>query len=96
MTAGLAECGCETGRELRAGVVVSNADPKHTLLVLVHPDDLPADYVLAIDARSTDVSYLKYSQRDGSPPGYLSVLGPASNPSGGEQYSYRSIAGELS
>ena len=70
----------QTGRELRAGVVVSNADPKHTLLVLVHPDDLPADYVLAIDARSTDVSYLKFHSVMGRLPDISAYLGRQATP----------------
>jgi phytoene dehydrogenase-like protein len=38
----------EDGTEIRARVVLSNADPKHTFLGLVPASDLPADFVHAI------------------------------------------------
>ena len=46
----------EGGEELRAGVIVSNADPKRTYLGLVDPKDLPggfADEVSALDFRGS-------------------------------------------
>jgi len=38
----------EDGTEIRARVVLSNADPKRTFLGMVQEDDLPADFVQAI------------------------------------------------
>jgi phytoene dehydrogenase-like protein len=40
----------ETGEELRASTVVSNADPKRTFLRLLEPGDVPPDFRAAIEA----------------------------------------------
>jgi phytoene dehydrogenase-like protein len=49
----------EDGEELRARVVLSNADPKRTFLGLVAESDLPASFVARIRAYKTDGASIK-------------------------------------
>ena len=47
------------GREFRAKVVLSNADPKRTYLTLVDRDELPAEFVRDVEAILTDSPVMK-------------------------------------
>src|SRR4029078_4596564 len=55
----------EDGEELRARVVVSNADPKRTFLGLVAESDLPASFVARMRACKTDGGRMKMQHRGG-------------------------------
>jgi len=48
------------GDEIRAGNVLSNADPKRTYLRLLDPSSLPAGFLERVRALSTRTSYLKF------------------------------------
>ena len=48
------------GGEIRARVVVSNADPKRTFLRLVGRDHVPADFRRAVERLKTNAAYFKF------------------------------------
>lgn len=48
------------GTEIRSEIVVSNADPKRTLLTLIDHKQLPDDYFQNAKQLKTNVSYLKF------------------------------------
>jgi phytoene dehydrogenase-like protein len=49
-----------SGEEMEADLVLSNADPKRTLLKLTGPHALPADFRAQVENLSTKTSYLKF------------------------------------
>ncbi len=50
----------ESGEEMRARLVVSNADPKRTFLKLVFEKDLPPDFRRQVQNIKTRAGYMKY------------------------------------
>ncbi|MEC9010200.1 MAG: NAD(P)/FAD-dependent oxidoreductase [Planctomycetota bacterium] len=50
----------DDGTEISSKLVVSGADPKRTLLGLVGPDHLPADWVTPVREMKTRTAYLKF------------------------------------
>jgi len=50
----------EDGTEISSKLVVSGADPKRTLLGLVGPEHLPADWVTPVREMKTRTAYLKF------------------------------------
>ena len=50
----------ETGEEIRADIVVSNADPKRTYRTLFAPDDLPGDLTTRVERLKTGTGYFKF------------------------------------
>ena len=49
-----------TGEQMFADLVISNADPKRTLLQLVDPSDLPISFIERLKAVRTDIAPLKF------------------------------------
>ena len=62
----LVEQGCavgvelETGEEIEAKIVVSNADPKRTFLKLMDASDLPESFIRKVRQLRTDIAPLKF------------------------------------
>ncbi|MDQ3043821.1 MAG: NAD(P)/FAD-dependent oxidoreductase [Chloroflexota bacterium] len=65
--------GLVNGEEIRAGVVLSNADPKRTYLGLVTDGELPDSYRAAIDAIKIDSPVLKINLALGELPKFTSL-----------------------
>jgi phytoene dehydrogenase-like protein len=65
----------QDGTDLQARVVVSNADPKRTLLTLVDRQHLPADFVAQIEAYRCEGSSFKINLALGELPSYTAVPG---------------------
>jgi phytoene dehydrogenase-like protein len=64
----------ESGEEIRAGMVLSNADPKRTYRSLFAPDDLPGDLAKRVERLKTETGYFKFHCVMDQPPdvsGYL-------------------------
>src|SRR5206468_8873244 len=68
------------GSEVRASVVVSNADPKRTFLGLVDAADLPADFRASVERLSTRVSYLKFHAAMRELPDFSRFIGRDADP----------------
>jgi len=68
------------GSVVRARVVMSNADPKRTLLGLVGADRLPADVADSVSRLRTKVSYLKFHAAMRELPDFSSYLGRDHDP----------------
>jgi phytoene dehydrogenase-like protein len=68
------------GREVRAPVVVSNADPKRTLVELIDRGELSEEYLAAIAGTSTRQSYLKFHSVMRRLPDISAYLGRRADP----------------
>jgi phytoene dehydrogenase-like protein len=68
------------GTEIRARVVVSNADPKRTFLGLVREADLPAEFGRDVRGLSTSTAYLKFHAALSRLPDFSRYLGGDHNP----------------
>jgi phytoene dehydrogenase-like protein len=68
------------GSEIRARVVVSNADPKRTFLRLVGAEHLPAAFVRQVERLKTDAAYLKFHAALSDLPDFSRYLGPKHDP----------------
>jgi phytoene dehydrogenase-like protein len=66
----------EGGEEIRAGIVVSNADPRRTFLGLVEERDLPGDFVTAIRRFRFRGSSAKVNLALGELPRFTCLPGP--------------------
>lgn len=69
-----------SGEEIRAPIVISNADPKRTYLRLLGPDDLSPDFHRDVENLSTRTSYLKFHCVMEHLPDLTGYLGPDSEP----------------
>lgn len=68
------------GREIAAALVVSNADPKTTLLKLLPADALPADYTARIAGLTTRSASIKLFAALRDLPDFTRYLGPDPDP----------------
>jgi len=68
------------GTEIRARVVVSNADPKRTFLRLVDGEDLPAEFRQGVLRLSTGTAYLKFHAALSRLPDFSRFLGETDDP----------------
>jgi phytoene dehydrogenase-like protein len=68
------------GSRVQADAVVSNADPKRTVLRLVPPDALPGEFREQIAALSTRAAYLKFHAALRELPDFSAHLGPDFDP----------------
>jgi phytoene dehydrogenase-like protein len=82
----LVEGGAAAGVELadgsifRAGIVVSNADPKRTFLGFVGRENLPAEFVGRVERLRTTVSFLKFHAAIRELPDFSRWLGVGHDP----------------
>lgn len=68
------------GEVVRARLTVSNADPKRTLLRLVPPDALPAEFRAEVARLGTRAAYLKFHAALRELPDFSAYLGPGFDP----------------
>jgi phytoene dehydrogenase-like protein len=69
-----------SGEVIRAGVTVSNADPKRTFLRLVPPDAVPAEFREQVGRLSTRAAYLKFHAALRELPDFSAYLGSGFDP----------------
>ena len=70
----------DSGEEIEAEVVLSNADPKRTYLRLLAEEDLGADFAASVRELKTDASYLKFHCTMRELPDFSRYLGPDYDP----------------
>ena len=63
------------GDEIRSRVVISNADPKRTLLGLIEEEHLPAEFLSRVRRLRTATAYLKFTPRSTG-----SLISPGTSP----------------
>jgi phytoene dehydrogenase-like protein len=69
-----------SGAEYRAGIVVSNADPRRTFLTLVGREQLPSDFAGEIDAFKCEGSSFKVNLALSELPSYRALPGTSAGP----------------
>ena len=72
------------GEEISAKIVLSNADPKRTYLKLVDRDELPADYVKAIEAIQIESPVMKINLAMDELPHFTALDVPDADPQWGK------------